>query len=136
MYGLGWQDGRGFSRNNCQMVLQGRIELSEINDDVYEIVASHTQVNYSGSNDGINDAYRPVLLVRPNESRATKGFGGVRFMLYPAGGLGPADVVTEKTITDTITNYKKNKLKEERASRENKLLEAKLKRKLTTKGKK
>lgn len=130
MYGLGWQDGTGFSRNNCQMVLQGRIELSEISDDVYEIVASHTQVNYRGSNDGINDSYRPVLLVRPNESRATKGFGGVRFMLYPHGGTGPVDTITPRVIETTIANYKKQKAAEERAAKQNALLEKKMKSQL------
>lgn len=137
MYGLGWQDGGGFSRNNCQAVLQGRIEFSEVDDDVYEVVASHMQVNHRGSNDGINDSYRPVLLVRPNESRATKDFGGVRFMLYPYGGLGPCDVVTPREIVNTINQYKKKKENDKKLEGENSNLINKMKRQISkTAGKK
>jgi hypothetical protein len=105
VYGLGWQGGKGFSRQNCNVVLQGRVSFTEVSTDIYELDADHVQINSARSDDGMNDDYEPVLFVRWNPSRGTGDPPNVRFMIMPEKGCGTYKLLTKKQIDDKIAAH-------------------------------
>lgn len=126
VYGLGWQDGTGFSRQNCNIVLQGRVELTEVDIDgeIYELTANHVQINSRGSMDGMTGVYEPVMFVRWNPSRG--GEASVRYAIMPEGGSKPYKEITKKQIEDKIADYNKKQKSPQQKTQQNTKIQSKV----------
>lgn len=124
VYGLNWQAGTGFSRQNCSVVLQGRVAFTELENDVYELTANHVQINSRNSDDGMTGIYEPVMFVRWNPSRG--GAASARYIIMPEGGSHPYDEITKKQIEDKIKAYDAKKAAEAKSAKQTKTLQTKI----------
>jgi hypothetical protein len=69
LYGYNYGSGK-FERNNCNAILQGHMQLQEVEDGVYELKCAHMLFN--GELPAENDAYCPVLQMSQRDQFITK----------------------------------------------------------------
>jgi len=111
IYGLGYGPKASYGRDNCQLVLQGRIEFQTLGK-YYTVKASHTMINSPNSTDGMEGGYSPILFVRANPGRGDSfGIKGVRFTVYPKGAANIKESVTRDDMRQTLAKVEKAKKK-------------------------
>lgn len=86
IYGVDYQQGTS-GLNNIDVILQGNLTLTSLDDDTYLLDAVHKVVKDDESNIPTGD-YTPYLGVRISKDRNNFGIKYARFMVWPGGGRG------------------------------------------------